>query len=70
MREHYYRLLYWKRRLLRGLPRLRPRGGVRGPLRRVPRPLLVFTLVVLAVLALSLALNTLPPPLAAAASGH
>ncbi|MDB1090014.1 hypothetical protein PJ985_20860 [Streptomyces sp. ACA25] len=59
MQKHYYRLLYWKRRLTRHLPRLSRRRG--GLPEGVPRALLIFTLVVLLVMVVSAVLSTLPP---------
>lgn len=62
MLKHYYRLVYWKRCLTRGLPGHRPPGHRRvpGELRERLRPLMVFTVIVLVVLALSAVLGSLP----------
>ncbi|MBB1253878.1 hypothetical protein H3146_10955 [Streptomyces sp. OF3] len=63
MPKHHlrFRLLYWKRRIARRIPRAhRPTAGRRPLPRPDTRPLLVFGVILLIVLALSAVLGALP----------
>lgn len=58
MSKHYYRMLYWRRRLAPRVPRPRRRRGA-GVEEGIPRSVLVFCGVVLLVIAASWALASL-----------